>query len=342
MKEQKDENIKAWLQDNPGIANPRVSQTLGGGNSNVTMLIDSDDGKLVLRHPPVNTISELAGSGIQREATVLSALSGKGTKVPGFVAFCDDLSVIGSPFLVSRFVEGVAITDRLPDAYPDNADAYRTIGEQLVDSLAQIHTLDWQALDLPGFRESSAFLSRQLERWLKIRDQDKVRELPLLESIAAELQERLPAERVSRLIHGDYHLDNTLFLEDKPQLGAIIDWELATIGDPRLDIGLMLAFWGLRDTDDPAFSFVQSVTRTPEAPSRGELAQRWAEKTGIDLSDYNYFCAFAFWRLAATVEGAYVLYRNGKVDSEYARNLEFDVPGLLHEAQLYLNKTERS
>lgn len=338
MKQQTDQDITAWLRDNLGIANPRVSKTLGGGNSNVTMLIDSDDGRLVLRHPPVNTISELAGSGIQREATVLSGLSGKETRVPGFVGFCDDLSVIGSPFLVSRFVEGVAITDNLPDQYPDNAAGYRKIGEELVDSLAQIHALDWQALDLPGFRESSAFLSRQLERWLKIRDQDKVRDLPQLESVAGELQERLPAERISALIHGDYHLDNTLFLEDRPQLGAIIDWELATIGDPRLDIGLLLAFWGPRETKDPAFSFVQAVTRTPEAPSRGDLAQRWSEKTGIDLTDYNYFCAFAFWRLAATVEGAYVLYRHGKVDSEYARNLEFDVPGLLHEAQLYLDK----
>ncbi len=339
MKQQAEQNIASWLRDHLNIGNASVLKTLGGGNSNVTMLLDSDDGELVLRHPPIDTISELAASGIEREATVLSALSGKGTKVPGFVGFCEDPSVIGSPFLVSRFVKGVAITDKLPDQYPREASTYQNIGEQLVDSLARIHALDWQSLELPGFRESSAFLKRQLERWLKIRDRDKVRDLPLLQSVADQLEERLPQERVSTLIHGDYHLDNTLFLEDKPELGAIIDWELATVGDPRLDIGLLLAFWGPRETEHPAFAFVQSVSRTPEAPSRAHLARRWSEKAGIELKDYHYFCAFAFWRLAAMVEGAYVLYRNGKVDSEYARNLEFDVPGLLQEAQFFLNQS---
>jgi aminoglycoside phosphotransferase (APT) family kinase protein len=326
-----------WLEENLDIGNPQLSQALGGGNSNVTLLVDSDTGKLIIRHPPVNTISELAGSGIEREAKVLRALKGYGTRVPEFKAFCADAAVIGSPFLVCEFIEGVSITDELPVNYADNADTYNKIGEDLVDSLANIHRLDWRQLNLPDFRESSAFLSRQLERWLTIRNKDKVRELPLLETLADELRKKLPADQVSALIHGDYHLDNTLFQTRQPELGAIIDWELATIGDPRLDICLLLAFWGPRDSAPPAFSFVQKVSRNPGAPSRESLAKRWSEITGVALDNYHYFCAFAFWRLAAVVEGAYVLYLQGNADSEYARNLEYDVPALLREAQSHLN-----
>jgi aminoglycoside phosphotransferase (APT) family kinase protein len=337
MDTQKYQQLLLWLEGNLAISNPRVTQALGGGNSNVTLLVDTDGEKLIIRHPPVNTISELAGSGIEREAKVLRALKDYGTKVPEFKAFCADAAIIGSPFLVCEFIDGVSITDQLPGSYTDNADTYNKIGEDLVDSLANIHRLDWQQLDLPGFRASSAFLSRQLERWLTIRNKDKVRDLPLLETLALELREKLPTEQVSALIHGDYHLDNTLFQTIKPELGAIIDWELATIGDPRLDICLLLAFWGPREIDPPAFSFVQKVSRNPSAPSRESLAKRWSEITGVSLDNYHYFCAFAFWRLAAVVEGAYVLYRQGKADSEYARNLEYDVPALLREAQSHLN-----
>lgn len=334
-----DDNLLQWLTDHLEINNPAIEKTLGGGNSNVTMLLSSDDGDFVLRHPPVNTISDLAGSGIEREARVLAALRDKKLRVPGFVGFCDDQSIIGSPFLVSTFVDGVAITDSLPGGYDEGGTTLQTIGEELVDAIAEIHSLDWQTLELPGFRASSAFLTRQLERWLKIRQQDRVRDLPLFEKLAKRLNDQLPVESFTTLMHGDFHLDNTLFLKDSPKLGAIIDWELAAIGDPRVDLGLLLAFWGPREIESPALPFVQQVTRDDSAPSREYLARRWSAKTGMEADNYHYFCAFAFWRLAAMVEGAYVLFKKGKVDSDYARNLEFDVPALLQEAELFLNRS---
>ena len=136
------------------------------------------------------------------------------------------------------------------------------------------------------------------------------------------------------MVHGDYHLDNALCSADKPELMAVIDWEMATIGDPLTDLGLFLMFWGPRNIDPPGFRHVQAVSRVEGVPSRRVLADRWAAKTGIDISSLNFYLCFAFWRLAAIVEGAYKLYVDGKVDTPYARGLEYDVPALLAEAQL--------
>jgi aminoglycoside phosphotransferase (APT) family kinase protein len=136
-------------------------------------------------------------------------------------------------------------------------------------------------------------------------------------------------------MHGDFHLDNTLFRRDAPTLAAIIDWELSTVGDPLSDLGLMLAFWGPRQVDPPGFSFVQAVTRgAPGLVTREALAARWSRITGIDVDDLDYYLVFALWRLASIVEGAYVLYRKGLVTDDYSRNLEHDVPALLLESAL--------
>jgi len=134
-------------------------------------------------------------------------------------------------------------------------------------------------------------------------------------------------------MHGDFHLDNTLFRRDVPRLAAVIDWELASIGNPYADLALMLAFWGPRVVEPPGFGFVQKVTRDAEhCVDRDVLALRWSRRTGLALDDFEFYRVFALWRLAAIVEGAYVLFRHGKVADDYSRRLEHDVPALLEEA----------
>lgn len=167
-----------------------------------------------------------------------------------------------------------------------------------------------------------------------MRQSASARELPELESLADWLLANIPANAPVGVVHGDFHLDNALCSAQQPELLAVIDWEMATIGDPLTDLGLFLMFWGPRKMDPPGFQHVQAVTRTAGIISRRELAARWAQKTGIDISDLNFYLCFAFWRLAAIVEGAYKLYLDGKVDTPYARGLEYDVPALLAEAQL--------
>ncbi|HAN27876.1 MAG TPA: phosphotransferase family protein, partial [Haliea salexigens] len=159
-----------------------------------------------------------------------------------------------------------------------------------------------------------------------------VRDLPLLDELAVWLLNNIPESGPVGLIHGDYHLDNTLSHPDRPGLAAVIDWELATIGDPLADLGLFLMFWGPRELDPPGFRHIQAVSRCENVLSRRVLAERWGAATGFPLANLDFYLCFAFWRLAAIVEGAYSLYCQGKVDSDYARGLEYDVPALLEEA----------
>lgn len=330
-----DEALSGWLARELGLEDAYVSAELGGGNSNVTLLVESASGRHVIRRPPANTISPLAARGVRREHDVLRALEGRGP-LPRALAFCEDPAVLGAPFAVVEFVPGVAITDRLPESYGAGVASIDELGTELIDALAGIHALPITTMKQLDWPHPDDFLRRQVERWLKIRAGDSVRSLPRLEQVGAVLLDRLPGDRPVTLVHGDFHLDNTLFRTEQPRLAAIIDWELATFGDPRLDLGLMLAFWGDRPLPEPGFAFVQAVTRQAGIIDRQTLAARWAAVTGFGLDDLGYFCAFALWRLAAMVEGAYCLFHRGKVEGDYARHLEHDVPALLDEAAAHL------
>lgn len=323
--------VARWLEANAGVSGVRILRRLSGGNANLTLRLDSDAGPLVLRTPPENAISSTAHRGIERESRVLRALDGR-ARVPKMVAWCEDTSVIGRPFLVVGHVDGVAITDTLPGAYPDTLETVNRLGESLVDELAVVHSLPWESLGLERFGRPEQFLERQITRWRDTRAAAPVRELPLLAELAGWLLENLPAQGHASLIHGDYHLDNTLSFPDRPELAAIIDWELATIGDPLADLALLLMFWGPRQLDPPGFRHIQAITRREGVHSRRALAERWSRATGLPLHDLDFYLCFAFWRLAAIVEGAWELYSAGKVDSDYARGLEYDVPALLEEA----------
>jgi aminoglycoside phosphotransferase (APT) family kinase protein len=325
------ESLDRWMQHELGIAGAHLGARLSGGNANVTQLVETDAGRFVIRRPPDTAISASAAQGVRREFRMLRALAGK-APVPKALGFCEDTSVLGQPFAVVEHVSGVSLTTRLPAAYESSVATVATLGHELIDAIAKVHALDWQTLPIDPPRDADGFLQRQIERWLKARAAEGVRDLPLLEPIGRWLLDELPAPAPARVVHGDYHLDNTLFRTDRPELAAIIDWELATIGDPLTDLGLLLAFWGPRPIDPPGFPRIQQVTRIDGAPSRRELADRWSKATGIGVEHLDYYLCFAFWRLAAIVEGAYVLYRKGVVDDAYTRGLEHDVPRLLHEA----------
>lgn len=326
-----DAPLAAWIEAETGLKGARVSRALSGGNANLTLLLATDDGPLVLRTPPENAISATSHRGIEREATVLRAIQGH-VKAPRVVGWCEDAAVIGRPFLLVSHVDGIAITDTLPATYPATAASVNRLGEDLIDELAAIHKAPWQTIGLERLGNPQNFLERQITRWRAARAESPVRDLPLLDELAVWLLNNIPASGPVGLIHGDYHLDNTLSHPDRPGLAAVIDWELATIGDPLADLGLFLMFWGPRELDPPGFRHIQAVSRCESALSRRVLAERWGAATGFPLTNLDFYLCFAFWRLAAIVEGAYSLYCQGKVDSDYARGLEYDVPALLEEA----------
>ncbi|MFK8040910.1 phosphotransferase family protein [Congregibacter sp.] len=327
------EEVIPWLAQELGWSETRFTGALAGGNSNLTWRFASGSESCVVRTFPAETISPTAHRGIEREERVLRAVAGH-VRAPRVLAWCDDLSVLGRPFLVVECIDGTAITDVLPEAYAEDDDAVNRLGCELIDQLAAIHRVPFPSADLEGLGRPESFLQRQLTRWTAVREKTLVRALPELFSLGQWLADNVPPDCEPSLIHGDYHLDNTLASHHKPEILAVIDWELATVGDPYTDLGLALMLWGNeRHADPPAFAHLHAISRRPGVLSRRDLAQRWSELTGRDLAHLDYYMAFSFWRLAAIVEGAYCLYVQGKVDSDYARDLEYNVPALLKEAQ---------
>lgn len=323
--------LQAWLTEATGREGITLGPLLTGGNSNVTRLIETREGRLVLRHPPVNVISDRAAAGIEREYRVISALAGR-APVPTAVAWCSDTEVIGQPFAVTEFVEGVALTEHLPAGWPDTDETVNQLGLTMVEGLARVHAVDWQEVLPADFARPEGFVKRQVDRWLKVRAADRVRDLPLLEEIGAWLLANQPATGRASVIHCDFHLDNCLVAPDRPELRVILDWEMATLGDPLIDLGLCLFFWRRDAGAERGFPFVQGLTNRPGALPPRALAEHWSAVTGFSHEQIDYYIVFAAWRLAAIVEGAWVLHARGKEDGAYARGLERDVPALLSEA----------
>ena len=321
-----------WLEDERGIADARIVRLLTGGNANVTSLVESSDGLLVLRHPPVETVSDLAGAGIAREFRYVSAIAGKAS-VAHPIAFCNDTDVLGAPFSLSRFVSGETITDTLPRAYENSIETLDTLGYELIDALANVHRITPVPDGLGDVSKAQGFVLRQITRWRDVRRKHMVRKLPLIEMLGAWLAENAPAPEVVRVVHCDYHLDNVLMDSHSPKVSAILDWEMATLADPLVDVGLVTAMWNRDESQPLGFAFVQRVSNVQGAVSGYDLARRWSQVADLSIDRLGYFQAFALWRLAVIVEGAYVLYRRGQLDGVYERGLEQDVPALLGAAQ---------
>ncbi len=321
----------AWLEQATGFEDVRLGAALSGGNSNVTRLVETRQGRLILRHPPVNVISDKAAAGIEREYTVIKALDGR-APVPSAVAWCGDRSVLGQPFAVTGWIEGVALSTQVPATYPSGPETISALGLEMMRGLATVHAIDWQEVLPASFGRPDTFVERQIARWLAVREQSQVRSLPLLAELGKWLLANRPAAGRASIIHCDFHLDNCLMALDRPRLNAILDWEMATIGDPLIDLGLCLFFWRRDPAVQLGFPQVQGLSNRPDVIAPARLAEEWSKATGFDHDDLAYYMVFAAWRLAVIVEGAFVLHREGKEDTPYVRGLEHDVPNLLQEA----------
>ncbi|MDG1013221.1 MAG: phosphotransferase family protein [Luminiphilus sp.] len=322
-----------WLEEQLNWSEVQFLGPLSGGNSNLTWHFSSAEQACVVRTTPNEAISPNSARGIERESKVLKLVEGA-VKAPKLIAWCDDLQVMGRPFLVQEWIDGRSVTATLPNSDWNLVGAANALGEDMMRQLADVHSIVWPHETLSTLGRPDNFLNRQLERWLAVRKEHAVRELPLLFELGTWLQDNMPVTERPALIHGDYHLDNTLVSVETPEIKAIIDWELATVGDPAMDVALALLFWGeKRVSETPAFSHLQAISRVSGVVDRRHLAAVWSEETGRSIDTMGYYITLAAWRLAAIVEGAYGLYAQGKVDTPYAAGLEHDVPALLAEAE---------
>ena len=325
--------LTPWLTSVTDDRGPWDVRPLSGGNSNETLLVTSPRAARVLRRPPPAAVDASAHD-MEREYRVLMALADTHVPVPRPIATSRQMGDGGPPALLMEHLDGVSITDALPPAYPPEAAA--KVAFAAVDAVADLHTLPWRELGLADFGRPEGFLERQVGRWRRQYAAHRHRDLPDFEVVARWLEEHRPPDGEPGVLHGDFHVDNCLFTPREPvRLLAIIDWEMATIGDPLLDVGLLLGLWGPERPDPPAMPRIQGFSRAPQAPTRAELARRYEERSGRSLAHLPYYMALALWKLAAIVEGAHLHFTVGRLDTEYARALEDDVPRLLAEARAF-------
>lgn len=311
--------VTAWLQANvSGAIGPFDFEVIAGGHSNLTFSVTGAAGpRLVLRRPPLGHVLASAHD-MSREHRILSALQGTAVPVPPVEGFCDDISVNGSPFYVMRFVDGHVLRDRstaervLSEAARDNAS------RSLVDTMAAIHAVDLEAVGLQELGRHDGYIERQLKRWYSQWNQGKTRELPAVDRVYEGLLARIPEQGPAAIVHGDYRLDNTM-VDSNGNVIAVLDWEICTLGDPLADLGLLQVYWN--GPDDRAGAWSGTSTSASGFWNRPQLAERYAEVSGRDISQLDYYVAFAFWKLACIIEGVYSRYLGGALGERSSEEL---------------------
>lgn len=285
------------------------AEMISGGRSNLTYLVQTEGGEVILRRPPMGHVLPTAHD-MAREYRVLSALTGTEVPVPQPLALCEDLAVTGAPFYLMQRCRGVVIYGDWPSGFETSAGVAtdrERLSRALVETLVHLHTIDWQAVGLGDFGRPQGFLARQVRRWGRQWEQNKTRELPAVDEIRRRLESLVPESAAATLVHGDYRLSNTMLAGDDPaQIVAVLDWEMSTIGDPLTDLGVLLTYWSQQD-DSPARREASgqagATTSLPGFWSRSQVAAEYQRLSRRSLAALDYYQLFGLYKLAVIAEG---------------------------------------
>jgi aminoglycoside phosphotransferase (APT) family kinase protein len=301
--------VEGWFEENVPEAKPPLTfERISGGRSNLTFGVRDTEGRAwALRRPP---LGKRLGSAhdMVREHRVISALQETPVPVPPIVGLCEDDAVNGAPFYVMGFVEG-PILRSAEDAKRFDEGESRAIGERVVDTLVAIHEVDPDAVGLGELGRKKAYVERQLRRWYGQWEKSKTRELPVVDGVHERLSARVPEQGPATIVHGDYRLDN-MILAPSGEIAAVVDWELCTLGDPLADVGMLLVYWS--EEGDDFMPLFAPATIAPGFPTRDEVRARYAERSGRDLGQIDFFVALGYWKLAIILEGVYARYASGQ------------------------------
>ncbi|MDH3752347.1 MAG: phosphotransferase family protein [Acidimicrobiia bacterium] len=309
--------VVAWLRRHVDhLVDPIEFELIAGGRSNLTFEVrDAAGHRWALRRPPTGHVLQSAHD-MGREHRIIDALQHTSVPVPTLVGLCDDEAVNGAPFYVMDFVPGVIVRD-LPatDAIP--LDARRAMGESLVDTLVALHEIEPAEVGLGDLGKRGDYVARQLRRWLRQIDEGSDRPLAGLRALHARLEGDMPDQQGAGIVHGDYRLDNCMMDPSGP-VAAVLDWELCTLGDVLADLGGLVMWWG-----DPDAGHVMSDVPTVATgfPTTDEVIDRYAARSGRDLSALPYYVAFSTWRLACITEGVRIRYEKGAMGDQESNEL---------------------
>ncbi|MDP2292938.1 MAG: phosphotransferase family protein, partial [Actinomycetota bacterium] len=286
---------------------------------NLTYKVTGADGAtFVLRRPPLGHVLASAHD-MSREYRIISGLQHTDVPVAPALGFCDDPAVNDAPFYVMGFVDGFVLRDRAASEAVLSPTARRAASESLVDTMAAIHRVDLQAAGLHDLGRHEGYIARQLKRWYGQWNQQKTRELPAVDRVHDLLSQSIPEQGPATIVHGDYRLDNCM-VDAHGSVVAVLDWEICTLGDPLADLGLLQVYW--TGPNDQASAWTGSATSAEGFLDRAQLAQRYAEVSGRDLTHLPFYVAFAYWKLACILEGVYARYLGGALGVRDAAELE--------------------
>lgn len=329
--------LAGWM-DGQGLAGEAIrdAQLLAGGTQNILLRFDRGGRSFVLRRPPLH-LRKNSNETMRREARVLAALRDTDVPHPRLIAACGETDVLGAAFYLMEPIEGFNPTQGLPDYHRSDPAIRRAMGFSLVDSIAALGRVDYPAVGLEGFGRPEGYLERQVARWRsQLEGYSELEgypgpEIPGLDDVARWLEDNRPADFRPGILHGDYHLANVMYRYDAPDLAAIVDWELSTIGDPLLDLGWLLATWPEVDVTSPA-AVGGGIQPWDGFPKAEELVARYAEGTTRDLSRVPWYEVLACYKLGIILEGTHARACAGKAPKATGDVLHATTVGLFQRA----------
>lgn len=319
--------LQAFLGEQCGLSGPVEVRQFPSGFSNLTYSVRVGERELVLRRPPFGSKVKSAHD-MGREYRVLNALSRVYSPAPRPLIHCDDTSVLGAPFYIMERICGVILRGKKPENFSMPPDGVRTCCEALVRNLAALHAIDFEAAGLADLRKTGSYVERQVMGWTDRYYGSQTDDIPAIDQTAQWLKTNYPADTAACIVHGDYKFDNiVLDPNDLTRIIGVLDWEMATIGDPLMDLGTVLSYWV--EPGDPSMGRVQCfLTSEPGAMTRREVADYYGKVTGCDVSNIRFYFVFALLKLAVIVQQIYYRYKQGLTQDERFAPLIFMVGAL--------------
>lgn len=330
--------LREYLTETVGPAEALSIEHLGEGHSNETLFVDWGERELVLRRPPAGETADTAHD-VLREYRIIDALEGTTVPTPTPISACEDRSVIGGEFYLMDRLDGTVVRNEEPERFAE-PERRRRVAEELIDTLAGIHTVDYEAVGLGDLGRPEGFLERQIDRWGRqfewaAETTASERSVPHVEAIGSWLSVNVPESSERALVHGDYKLDNVMYAQSaEPEIIAVMDWEISTLGDPLRDIGWMLCYW---DTEPLIEDLMPTFLDRPGYPDRAELLERYERQSGIEVVELDFYVVLGHYMLAAVCEMFYARYLNGHSDDPLYPQMEALVPEITGQAKAIID-----
>ena len=322
--------LKAYLRGKlEGVESGLTIRQFPGGHSNLTYLLETGGREYVLRRPPLGPVAPKAHD-MAREYSVLGAVHPFFPQAPRVFLLCDNPAVIGAIFFVMERRRGLVLRRDIPAEYAGDAGFSGRVSEAFVDCLAALHAVDVTRVRLG---KPAGFLERQVNGWAERWQRSQTETLPRMEELMRWLRDRLPESPAPTLVHNDYKLDNMMLNAESPnRVEAVLDWEMATVGDPLVDLGCVMCYWPQAGDPPVRRDALSDITTRPGWFTRAQLVERYARLTGRDVSGLRYYEVFGIFKIAVVLQQIFFRYRRGQTRDQRFRNFDQRVRGLVEIA----------